>query len=130
MSKTNKDKLMKMNLQMFAAEDGLTTMDDLGEIKSIDFVNLFEKEIKELLTLLGVTRKLELSQDMKIQMYEWAAALKDGDVAEGEDIPLSKVTRKKGNPSKSLGRNGVVLFQRKQSLVMVHQLPSINLTNV
>ncbi|MGO3609289.1 MAG: phage capsid protein, partial [Enterococcus sp.] len=71
MSKTNKDKLMKMNLQMFAAEDGLTKMDDLGEIKSIDFVNLFEKGIKELLTLLGVTRKLELSQDMKIQMYEW-----------------------------------------------------------
>lgn len=96
MSKTNKDKLMKMNLQMFASETDLTKMDDLGEIKSIDFVNLFEKGIKELLTLLGVTRKLELSQDMKIQMYEWAAALKDGDVAEGEDIPLSKVTRKKG----------------------------------
>ena len=41
MSKTNKKRFMKMQLQFFAAEDGLTTMDDLGEIKSIDFVNRF-----------------------------------------------------------------------------------------
>ncbi|ATU29616.1 MULTISPECIES: phage capsid protein [Enterococcus] len=95
MSKTNKEKLLKMNLQMFAAETGLTTMEDLGEIKSIDFVNRFEAGIKELLELLGVTRIEPLSRDMKIQMYKWTASLKDGAVAEGEDIPLSKVTRAK-----------------------------------
>lgn len=78
-----------------AKETNLTTMDDLGEIKSIDFVTRFEAGIKELLTLLGVTRKEPLSQDMKIQMYKWAATLKDGNVGEGEDIPLSKVTRAK-----------------------------------
>lgn len=95
MSKTNKDKLMEMNLQMFAAESDLGTMDTLGEIKSIDFVNRFEAGIKELLTLLGVTRLEPLSQDMKIQMYEWTTTLKDGNIGEGEDIPLSKVTRAK-----------------------------------
>lgn len=95
MSKTNKDKLMKMNLQMFASETDLTKMDDLGEIKSIDFVNRFEAGIKELLTLLGVTRLEALSRDMKIQMYKWTATLKDGAIGEGEDIPLSKVTRAK-----------------------------------
>lgn len=77
------------------AEKDLTILDDLGEIKSIDFVNRFEAGIKELLTLLGVTRKMELSQDMKIQMYGWETNLKSGAVAEGEDIPLSKATRKK-----------------------------------
>ena len=56
MSKTNKEKLLKMDLQMFAAETNLTKMADLGEIKSIDFVNRFEAGIKELLALLGVTR--------------------------------------------------------------------------
>ncbi|GMC00400.1 phage capsid protein [Enterococcus thailandicus] len=96
MSKTNKNKMMKMNLQMFAAEDGLTTMDDLGEIKSIDFVNRFEAGIKELLELLGVTRLEPLSSDMKIQMYKWSTDVKDGKVAEGEDIPLSKATLAKG----------------------------------
>ncbi|MBO1141763.1 phage capsid protein [Enterococcus avium] len=95
MSKTNKNNLLKMDLQTFAAETDLTKMDDLGEIKSIDFVNRFEAGIRELLTLLGVTRLEALSQDMKIQMYKWTATLKDGAVSEGEDIPLSKVTRAK-----------------------------------
>ncbi|MEI5994813.1 phage capsid protein [Candidatus Enterococcus mansonii] len=95
MSKTNKDKLMNMNLQYFAEKD-LTTMDDLGEIKSIDFVNRFESGIEELLALLGVTRKIELTSDLLIQMYKWETDLKSGAVGEGEDIPLSKATRKKG----------------------------------
>ncbi|WP_122645704.1 phage capsid protein [Enterococcus mediterraneensis] len=95
MSKTNKENMLKMDLQYFAAETDLTTMDDLGDIKSIDFVNRFEAGIKELLELLGVTRLEALSTDMKIQMYKWTTALKDGAVAEGEDIPLSKVTRAK-----------------------------------
>lgn len=95
MSKTNKEKLLKMDLQMFAAETNLTKMADLGEIKSIDFVNRFEAGIKELLALLGVTRLEPLSQDLKIQTYKWETDVKDGSVAEGEDIPLSKVTRAK-----------------------------------
>lgn len=95
MSKTNRKKFMSMQLQRFAAETDLNKMDDLGEIKSIDFVNLFEKGINDLIKLLGITRKEELSKDMKIQMYKWDEVLKDGDVGEGEDIPLSKVTRKK-----------------------------------
>ena len=39
------------------AEEKLTVMNDLGEIKSIDFVNKFSTNISELLKLLGVTRK-------------------------------------------------------------------------
>ena len=88
MSKTNKERLLKMDLQLFAAEPDLTKMDDLGEIKSIDFVNRFEKGIKELLELLGVTRLEPLSKDMKIQMYKWTTSLKDGNVAEGDRSPL------------------------------------------
>lgn len=95
MSKTNKDNLMKMDLQFFAAETDLTTMDDLGEIKSIDFVNRFSTGIQELLTLLGVTRKIQLTQDLKIQTYKWDTKIKDGNVGEGEDIPLSKATKAK-----------------------------------
>lgn len=77
------------------AETNLTVMDDLGEIKSIDFVNRFEAGISELLQLLGVTRKMELTNDLLIQMYKWDTDLKSGAVDEGEDIPLSKATRKK-----------------------------------
>ncbi|HFI0563135.1 TPA: phage capsid protein [Streptococcus suis] len=77
------------------AETNLTKMNDLGEIKTIDFVEKFSTNIKELLQLLGVTRMLPLSSDMKIQTYKWDVVEKTDAVGEGEDIPLSKVTRKK-----------------------------------
>lgn len=93
-----KKQLMKMNIQYFAdgGEEGITSMTDLGEISSLDFVNRFEEGITELQKLLGVTNITELTSDLLIQMYDWTTDLKDGAVAEGTDIPLSKVTRKKG----------------------------------
>ena len=77
------------------AENKLTTMNDLGEIKSIDFVNKFSKNINDLLRLLGVTRRQELTNDLKIQTYKWATEIDNTTTAEGETIPLSKVTRAK-----------------------------------
>ena len=75
------------------AETKLTVMNDLGEIKTIDFVNKFSTNISELLTLLGVTRKEPLSADMKIKTYKWTTDIDQTSVGEGETIPLSKVTR-------------------------------------
>lgn len=75
------------------AEQNLNVMADLGEIKSIDFVNRFSKNINDLLTLLGVTRKESLSSDLKIKTYKWDADLNKTNPGEGETIPLSKVTR-------------------------------------
>ena len=76
-----------------AAETKLTVMNDLGEIKTIDFVNKFSTNISELLTLLGVTRKEPLSADMKIKTYKWTSDIDQTNPGEGETIPLSKVTR-------------------------------------
>ena len=76
-----------------AAEEKLTIMSDLGEIKTIDFVNKFSTNISELLTLLGVTRKEPLSADMKIRTYKWEKDINATNPGEGETIPLSKVTR-------------------------------------
>lgn len=75
------------------AEQNLNVMADLGEIKSIDFVNRFSKNINDLLTLLGVTRKESLSSDLKIKTYKWNVDLNKTNPGEGEIIPLSKVTR-------------------------------------
>ena len=77
------------------AENKLTTMNDLGDIKSIDFVNKFSKNINDLLRLLGVTRRQELTNDLKIQTYKWTTDVDNTKTAEGETIPLSKVTRAK-----------------------------------
>ena len=75
------------------AEEKLTVMTDLGEIKTIDFVNKFSTNISELLTLLGVTRKEPLSADMKIKTYKWTTDINETNPGEGETIPLSNVTR-------------------------------------
>ena len=75
------------------AEEKLTVMNDLGEIKTIDFVNKFSTNISELLKLLGVTRKEPLSADMKIRTYKWTTDIDTTNPGEGETIPLSKVTR-------------------------------------
>ena len=77
------------------AEQKLTTMANLGEIKSIDFVNKFSKNINDLLTLLGVTRRQELTNDLKIQTYKWTADVDATNPGEGEDIPLSQMVRTK-----------------------------------
>lgn len=77
------------------AENKLTTMANLGEIKSIDFVNQFSKNINDLLKLLGVSRRQELTNDLKIQTYKWTATVDATNPAEGETIPLSQMVRAK-----------------------------------
>lgn len=103
------------------AEAKLTTMANLGEIKSIDFVNKFSKNINDLLTLLGVTRRQELTSDLKIQTYKWTADVNATNPAEGEDIPLSQWYAQKRKHTRSLGSRNVVPCQRKQSRVTVRQ---------
>lgn len=87
-------KQIKMNLQRFA-EDNIITSTDLGDIKSVDFVNRFNYSIAELLEVLGVTRKLPLSQDQKIVTYKFTTTKPTTTAGEGEDIPLTKVERAK-----------------------------------
>ena len=78
-----------------AVENNLNVAADLGEIKSIDFLNRFGTSINDLLTLLGVTRMEPMTSDMQIKLYEWATDVDTAaTVGEGETIPLSKVTRK------------------------------------
>lgn len=77
------------------AETNLTLSSHLGEIRSIDFVNRFGTSISDLLRLLGITNRLQLAQNQKIQMYKWKVTKPTGQVGEGETIKLTKVERVK-----------------------------------
>ena len=66
---------------------------DLGKATSIDFVEKFAKNINELLKILGVYRKYPLSADCVLRRYKWTTVMADGNVGEGEEIPLSTVKR-------------------------------------
>ncbi|MGO2265843.1 MAG: phage capsid protein [Vagococcus salmoninarum] len=78
------------------AEAGLNNVNDFGAIQQLDFVLQFQRETyAQLVEALGVTRLVPLQQDQELVTYDWTVDLKDGDVAEGEIIPLSKATRVK-----------------------------------
>lgn len=78
-------------------ENNLQTVSSLDNFKakSIDFTRRFEKDLKDLQQALGIMRKLPVVEGMKIKFYDKPTVeLADGNVAEGDIIPLSKVTPK------------------------------------
>ena len=76
------------------SETNLNTMTDFGEIAAIDFVEKFSKNVTDLLDFLNVSRREQLSRDQTFRTYKWETKIDDSTVGEGEEIPLSKVTRK------------------------------------
>lgn len=75
-------------------ETNLTGKADLKNAITIDVTNTFKENLTKLIEMLGVTRKISLASGSTIKTYKgYEAALADGTVAEGEVIPLSKVTQ-------------------------------------
>ena len=61
--------------------------------KSVDYTNRFTGELTGFAEALGITRPFPVQEGFKIQLYTKPEVdLADGDVAEGDIIPLSKVT--------------------------------------
>ena len=81
------------------AEKKLIKTPDLGTVNAIDFVNVFGGKIDKLRELLGVTRPFPLKQGNTIKTFNFKVDLAEGDgiVAEGDDIPLSHVSRVSGD---------------------------------
>ena len=92
---------LKLNLQHFAnqefPEQNLQTMESLDKFKekSVDFTYRFEKSLKDFQQAIGVSNLMPVTEGMTIKLYNGMdVELADGDVAEGDLIPLSKVTPK------------------------------------
>lgn len=75
-----------------AAPQNTTVQADLIA-QSIDFTERFKNSIKKLREILGVTRLTSMPVGNQIKIYKSEVTKADGNVAEGEVIPLSKVTR-------------------------------------
>lgn len=76
-------------------ETNLQTQAVLGNFieKSVDYSNRFADELTGFAEALGITRPFAVQEGFKIQLYTKPEVdLADGDVAEGDIIPLSKVT--------------------------------------
>lgn len=73
-----------------AAETNLITKADLVRAREIEFVNLFDENVKKLVAALGVTRKIPKQAGYTLKSYKATGTLENGVVAEGDTIPLSK----------------------------------------
>lgn len=72
------------------AEENLIKKADLVRAREVEFVNIFSENIKKLIEALGVTRKIPKQAGYTLKSYKATGTLENGEVAEGETIPLSK----------------------------------------
>ena len=73
-----------------AAETNLIKSADLARAREIEFTYTFGDSIKKLMEALGVTRKIPKQAGTVLKAYKATGTLEDGNVAEGDLIPLSK----------------------------------------
>ena len=72
------------------AEENLIKAADMKKIREVDFVQQFtHQSLNKLLEVLGVTRKIPMMEGTTMYYYTVTGTLEDGNVAEGDVIPLS-----------------------------------------
>lgn len=75
------------------AEAGLTKTTDFSvEARKIDFVSRFTQNWDALREIMGIMRPIRKEPGTVLRSYKAELTLEDGNVAEGEKIPLSKAT--------------------------------------
>lgn len=73
-----------------AADEKLIKKADLARAREAEFVELFSENVTKLLEALGVTRKIPKQAGTTLKAYKATGTLENGEVAEGDTIPLSK----------------------------------------
>lgn len=77
-----------------AADANLIKKSDLARAREIDFTLQFTENVKKLMEALGVTRKVAKQAGTVLKTYKATGTLENGEVAEGDTIPLSKYQTK------------------------------------
>ena len=74
------------------AEANLIKKADLARAREIEFTYTFSENVRKLMEALGVTRKIAKQAGTVLKAYKAVGTLQDGEIGEGETIPLSKYT--------------------------------------
>lgn len=72
------------------AENNLIKNADLARVREQEFVYLFTGSLKKLLEAMSITRTIPKQAGYALKAYKAVGTLQDGNVAEGDTIPLSK----------------------------------------
>lgn len=83
----------RFNLQLFAAEANMTKAADLEPAISIDCVSRITGNINELQKVLGITEMESMAAGTTIKVWKMEQTNTPDQVAEGETIALTKITR-------------------------------------
>lgn len=79
-----------------AAEENLITQEQMKKVREVDFVHQFQHDsLAKLIEVLGVTRRIPMMEGTTLYYYKITGELQDGNVPEGEVIPLSKFETEK-----------------------------------
>lgn len=79
-----------------AAETNLITTEQMKKIREVDYVSQFShNSLAKLVEVLGVMKKIPMMEGTTMYVYTVTGELQDGNVAEGEIIPLSQYETKK-----------------------------------
>lgn len=85
--------IRKLGLQAFAAPDGMTGKAQIQvKAREIDFVTSFGKNMQALLDVMGITRMIKKENGSALKTKKATGTLESGDVAEGDEIPMSRYT--------------------------------------
>lgn len=78
------------------AMNNLTVAADMKKIREVDFVQQFtHSSLAKLIEVLGVTRKIPMMEGTTMYVYTMSGTLENGNVAEGEVIPLTEIEQDK-----------------------------------
>ena len=78
------------------AEVNLITQEQMKRVREVDFVSQFtHNSLAKLIEVLGVTRKIPMMEGTTMYVYSTTGELQDGNVPEGEIIPLSQYKTEK-----------------------------------
>lgn len=83
----------RLGLQVFAAPDDMTGSPQIMvKAREIDFVTSFAKNMQALLDIMGIARMIRKENGSVLKVRTASGTLESGDVAPGEEIPLSQYT--------------------------------------
>ena len=75
---------------MAMVENTTTTTQITTEVKELDFVTRFEQTWEALREILGIMRPVRKTPGTKLVASKAEIVLQDGNVAEGDEVPLSQ----------------------------------------
>ncbi|MGO5547987.1 hypothetical protein ACTQW9_01705 [Lachnospiraceae bacterium LCP19S3_B12] len=85
--------IKKLGLQVFAAPDNMTGQAQIQvRAREIDFVTSFGKNLQALLDVMSIARMIRKENGSVLKTKKVSGTLKSGEVAEGDEIPLSQYT--------------------------------------